>query len=287
MVQAMHNNWIVIDEIFTCYCEFNHVSHFHRISHSLVASESRSDAMQQNALNNIFALIVCVRIGRGRHGVVQISFVHLCFRPVSSFGNALCGDSNVSGFLTVIDLIDKCCCLASRRSFNSFRAWLSDHYQPDRLVHMCKIDTFDPDRNNRHKQNQELGWSSCIMNIFRKLFKFRTFQGETWKINDERGKFLMNTSACSAIQGFVRISADFSLSASYYTRRRLNFVDVYQIWWRICLSRFGKRSATTMMKFSRNSKTRVFEDDIEIAKSKNCFLFILKVICRAVFPAFA
>lgn len=143
-------------------------------------------------------------------------------------------------------------------SFNSFRAWLSDHYQPDRLVHMCKIDTFDPDRNNRHKQNQELGWSSCIMNIFRKLFKFRTFQGETWKINDERGKLLMNTSACSAIQGFVRISTDFSVSASYYTRRRLKFVDVNQIWWRICLSRFGKRSATTMMKFSRNSKARAF-----------------------------
>lgn len=98
-------------------------------------------------------------------------------------------------------------------SFNSFRAWLSDHYQPDRLVHMCKIDTFDPDRNNRHKQNQELGWSSCIMNIFRKLFKFRAFRV---KLEKSMTKLLTSTSACSAVQGFVRLSTDFFLGALLY-----------------------------------------------------------------------
>lgn len=140
-------------------------------------------------------------------------------------------------------------------------------------AHVCKIDTLDPDRNNRHKQNQELGWGSCIMNIFRKLFRLRTFQGETWKINDERGKLLMNTTACSAIQWESR---QILLSTSSYTRWRRKFVDVYQIWWRICLSRFRKRSETKIMKIFRGTQRRIFRDDIEISKSKNCFCLSCK-----------
>lgn len=113
-------------------------------------------------------------------------------------------------------------------------------------MHMCKIDTFDPESHNRHKQNQELGWSSCIMNVFRKLFQFWTFQGETWKINCDTNfwrEHQLGMWSSSFRETFARF-----FRASYYTRR-LKFVDVYQIWWRICLSRFKKRSkAREMMK---------------------------------------
>lgn len=105
--------------------------------------------LQQIALNNTFALIVCLfRNWEGSYRAISFGAFELLYLK-SLFILKQSPDSSSFRILTVIDLIDKCCCIWPLRSCKSpLRARLSVHYQPDSLS--CTWE-------NRYEESRKIG----------------------------------------------------------------------------------------------------------------------------------